>query len=147
MSNHRVTLEWKRESADFTYKTYNRNHTWTFEGGTTIQASAAPDYLGSAELVNPEEAFVGALSACHMLTFLALAAKHRLVVESYEDEAVGTLAKNAQGKFAMTAVTLRPNIEFSHPPNAEKLAQLHKHAHEQCFIANSVSTQITIESP
>lgn len=94
--------------------------------------------------MNPEEALVGALSACHMLTFLAIAARSRLTVESYEDDAVGVLEKNESGKLAVTRVTLRPRVVFAEPVDAERLARLHHTAHENCFIAQSVKTVVTI---
>src|SRR5246500_1326179 len=96
MSEHTATVEWKRETPDFGYQTYNRDHNWTFDGAITVRASATPAYLGSATCVDPEEAFVASLSSCHMLTFLAVAAKKKFVLDSYEDEAGGHLEKNAR---------------------------------------------------
>jgi len=148
MAEHKITLEWKRESESFTYDTYNRDHVWMFEGGSRVTASAAPGYRGNPALVNPEEAFVAALSSCHMLTFLAVAAKRKFVVDRYNDQAVGSLEKNAQGKLAITRVVLRPAVAFSGPatPTPEQLAALHEEAHRGCFIANSVTTQVTVEA-
>lgn len=147
MADHRVVLTWVRDSEDFSYKNYNRSHQWDFGHGITVQASAAPDYQGDPELVDPEQAFVAALSSCHMLTFLAIASQKRLVVDQYEDQASGVLAKNAQGKMALTEVTLRPKITFSgdNQPDEQIIAQLHEAAHKNCFLANSVSTLIKIE--
>lgn len=146
MSEHRVTLTWTRGGRDFTYESYSRDHTWTFEGGATVKASAAPGYKGNPDLVDPEEAFVASLSSCHMLTFLALAAKSRLVVDRYEDSAVGIMEKNEQGRLAVTRVVLRPEIEFEgEVPEPATLAELHDKAHHLCFIANSVKTDITVE--
>ncbi len=147
MSEHKVRVSWARGAADFSYEAYDRTHTWAFPGGTRVEASAAPEYRGRRELPNPEEALVAALSSCHMLTFLALAARRRLVVERYEDDAVGHMEKNAQGRIAITRVVLRPRIAFGGegPPAAEELARLHHLAHEQCFIANSVKTEVTVE--
>jgi organic hydroperoxide reductase OsmC/OhrA len=147
MSQHECRIEWKRGGADFTYEGYDRTHRWTFGGGVRIDASSAPEYRGRAELPNPEEALVAALSSCHMLTFLAIAARRRLVVESYEDAAIGHLEKNAQGRLAITRVTLRPRARFGgeKQPTAEELARLHHAAHEQCFIANSVTTEVSVE--
>jgi organic hydroperoxide reductase OsmC/OhrA len=146
MSEHHATITWVRESAEFTYETYPRTHTWSFPSGIQVEASSAPEYLGSADRVNPEEAFVAALSSCHMLTFLALAARKRLVVERYEDAAVGVLEKNGNGKLAVTRVTLRPKVIFARDavPSPQDLQQLHEKAHEHCFIANSVRTEVTI---
>ncbi len=147
MSEHKVTLSWKRESDDFSYKNYNRSHQWDFGHGVTVVASAAPDYQGEPELVDPEQAFVAALASCHMLTFLAIASQKRLVVDSYEDKATGVLGKNAEGKMALTEVTLRPKIVFGgdNQPDADTLAKLHDAAHHNCFLANSVTTSIKVE--
>src|SRR5437588_3644663 len=106
MSEHKATVEWKRQTPDFTYESYNRDHVWHFDAGITVRASANPAYLGSESCVDPEEAFVASLSSCHMLTFLALAARKKYVVDAYHDEAVGVLAKDAAGRLAMTKVTL-----------------------------------------
>jgi organic hydroperoxide reductase OsmC/OhrA len=147
MTEHHATIRWELGDGEFTYKTYTRDHTWTFEGGVSVHASAAPSFLGNAELVDPEEAFVASLSSCHMLTFLAFAAKKRLVVERYEDAAVGLLEANGDGRLAVTRVTLRPKIAFGgEAPSPELVAQLHERAHEQCFIANSVRTDVTVEA-
>lgn len=148
MSEHKIGLEWKRESERFTYDTYNRDHVVIYEGGARIAASAAPAYRGNPALVNPEEGFVGALSSCHMLTFLAVAAKKRLIVDRYSDHAVGFLEKNQHGRLAITRVVLHPRIEFSGPilPNPKEIDELHEQAHSGCFIANSVTTEVTIET-
>lgn len=147
MSEHTATITWTRETQDFAYETYNRDHDWTFDGGITVRGSAAPAYKGGASCVDPEEAFVASLSSCHMLTFLAIAAKKRYVVDAYHDEAVGILAKNEAGNLAITKVTLRPVVRFGGEkrPNAEDLARLHDQAHHACFIANSVKTGVVVE--
>ena len=148
MSEHNVTVHWDRTSATFAYEDYNREHEWQFDGGRTIvQASAAVEFRGKAELVDPEEAFVASLSSCHMLTFLALCAKKRATVESYTDQAVGYLEKNADGRLAITRVVLRPRVTFAdgHAPGASVLSEIHETAHRQCFIANSVKTQVSVE--
>jgi organic hydroperoxide reductase OsmC/OhrA len=145
MSEHKATIAWSRGGRDFTYEKYSRDHTWTFDGGIRVAATAAPAFLGNPDLVDPEEAFVASVASCHMLTFLAIAARKRLVVESYEDAAVGRMEKNADGKLAVTHVTLSPKIAFGgKAPSAEELARLHHQAHENCFIANSVRTEITV---
>jgi organic hydroperoxide reductase OsmC/OhrA len=148
MSEHKVTLEWKRESDGFTYESYNRDHVLVFEGGARVPASAAPAYRGNPAYVNPEDALVAALSSCHMLTFLAVAAKKKFVVDRYNDHAVGFLEKNQKGKLAMTRVILRPTITFggTTPPTPEEIAALHERAHAECFIANSVTTEVTVEA-
>ena len=99
MSEHTATIEWRRETPDFSYETYNREHDWSFDAGVTVRASANPSYLGAESYVDPEEAFVASLSSCHMLTFLALAAKKRYVVDDYLDHAVGILDKDAGGSW------------------------------------------------
>ncbi len=147
MSEHKVTVDWKRETPDFAYETYNRDHDWVFDAGLTVRASANPAYLGSETCVDPEEAFVASLSSCHMLTFLAIAARKRYVVDGYKDEAVGVLAKDAAGRLSMTRVTLRPDVRFSGEkvPGEEETRQLHDQAHHACFIANSVKTEVVVE--
>ena len=142
-----MTLTWKRATPDFQYQTYNRDHSWKFDGGHEMEASAAPAYLGNPKNVDPEEAFVASLSSCHMLTFLAIACKQKFVLEEYVDDAVGHMEKNAEGKMAITRVTLQPKIKFSgeKQPTVEELEKLHHAAHDNCFIANSVKTEITVE--
>jgi len=145
MSEHVVDVSWSRGGHEFTYQTYSRDHEWRFDGGVTVPGSANPAYLGSAGPVDPEEAFVASLSSCHMLTFLAIAAKRRLVVDSYDDHAVGVMAKNERGRLAITQVTLHPKITFAgQTPDAETLEWMHHRSHEECFIANSVTTEITV---
>jgi organic hydroperoxide reductase OsmC/OhrA len=147
MSEHKVYLSWKNEGEDFAYKTYDRSHLWEFEGGTLIKASAAPDYLGNAALVNPEEAFAASLSSCHMLTFLAIASMKKYTVATYEDNAVAILGKNEKRKMGVKTLYLRPNITFKgdHIPDNTTLDKMHQRAHQECFIANSVLTEIIIE--
>ncbi|WP_433015316.1 OsmC family protein [Kribbella sp. CA-294648] len=146
MSEHVVDVSWSRGGREFTYQTYSRDHEWRFDGGVTVPGSAAPAYLGSdTGAVDPEEAFVAALSSCHMLTFLAIAAKKRLVVDSYVDHAVGEMAKNEAGRPAITKVTLNPVITFAgETPDAAALERIHHLSHEQCFIANSVTTEVVV---
>jgi organic hydroperoxide reductase OsmC/OhrA len=148
VSEHRVTLRWQRESADFSYESYNRDHLWRFEGGAEVGASAAPAFLGNPKRVDPEAAFVASLSSCHMLTFLAIAARKRLVVDRYTDSAVGFLEKNADGRLAVTRVVLRPEIAFggAGAPSPDELRRLHEQAHAHCFIANSVRTDVRVEA-
>ncbi len=148
MSEHHAEILWRRTSADFTYATYNREHEWRFKGGVVVQASAAPQFRGSANCPDPEDAFVASLSSCHMLTFLAIASRKRYVIDAYDDDAVGHMTKNEAGRLWVSHVTLRPKIAFSGPnqPSAEEISAMHHTAHENCFIANSVSTQITVEA-
>ena len=147
MSEHRVTIDWKRQTPDFGYDTYSRDHDWRFDSGTTLRASAAPAYLGSESCVDPEEAFVASVGSCHMLTFLAIASKKRYVVDSYVDEAIGTLAQDSAGNLAITRIVLRPRVQFSgeKQPTSEELVKLHERAHHACFIANSVKSEVVIE--
>jgi organic hydroperoxide reductase OsmC/OhrA len=146
MSEHKVSVKWARNSTDFGYKNYNRDHVWRFDSGVEVPASAAPAYLGNPQRVDPEAAFVAALSSCHMLTFLALASNKGFVVDSYEDNAVGHLEKNANGKLAITHVELHPNIAYggAKQPTQADLDWLHDKAHRECFIANSVTTKISV---
>lgn len=145
MSKHEVSIEWRRESEDFRYDSYNREHDVRFGGGVTLRASSAVEFRGKAEHPNPEEALVFAIASCHMLTFLAICAKRKLVVDSYDDDAVGVLEKNADGKLAVTRVTLRPRVRFGgEAPDEETLTRIHESSHRECFIANSVKTQIDI---
>jgi organic hydroperoxide reductase OsmC/OhrA len=147
MSEHKVTLTWRRGDMPFEYQKYPRDHTWKFDGGHEMVASAAPTYLGNPKNVDPEEAFVASLSSCHMLTFLAVAAKKKFVLDEYTDEAVGHMEKNTDGKLAITSVTLKPRLKFSgeKQPNDQELDEMHHAAHDQCFIANSVKTEVTVE--
>lgn len=150
MSEHRATIDWRLETAQFVYETYNRTHAWTFDGGIRVPAAAAPvnipESAAGAPGVDPEQAFVAALSSCHMLWFLHLACNRKLKVTRYRDEAVGILEQAADGKEAITRVTLRPAVSFEGTvPVPEQLAQLHEKAHERCYIANSVKTEVVIE--
>jgi organic hydroperoxide reductase OsmC/OhrA len=152
VSAHRATVRWTLDGAadDFTRRRYSRVHTLAFEGGATLVGSPAtaivPLPFSSPEGVDPESAFTAALSACHMLWFLDHAARAGLVVTSYADDAEGTLARNAAGRMAMTRVVLRPAIVFAgNAPSAEVLARLHESAHADCFIANSVTTEVVVE--
>lgn len=149
MSEHRSRVVWSRGDHAFSYETYSRNHVWQFEGGVEVPASSAPAFFGEAARVDPEEALVAAISSCHMLTFLALAARKRLVVDSYEDDAVGVMEKNADGNLAVTHVVLRPHITWGGDdvPDEAAVDRLHHQSHEHCFIANSVRTEVLIERP
>jgi organic hydroperoxide reductase OsmC/OhrA len=148
MSEHRASVVWKRTSADFTYDTYNRDHEMLFkDGAVRLNASAAPAFKGDGKGVDPEEAFVASLSSCHMLTFLAICARKRIVVDQYGDDADGHLEKLEKGRLWMARVTLRPRVHFAAGTIVDKavLAEIHHLAHEQCFIANSVTTSVAVE--
>lgn len=152
MSEYYASIKWSR-SVDETYvdNKYSRGHVWKFDGGASVPASSSPHVVPlpySVEAnVDPEEAFVAALSSCHMLFFLAIAAKKRYVVDSYVDQAVGVMEKDESGSISMTKVTLRPNVVFSGDriPSRDNLEKMHHQSHEQCFIANSVKTRVTTE--
>jgi organic hydroperoxide reductase OsmC/OhrA len=147
MSTHEATLTWSRATPDFAYDTYDRSHTIVYGSGVTVPASGAVEFKGDATKMNPEESLVGALSSCHMLTFLAIAARKRLVVDRYDDAAEGFLEKNAEGRLAVTRVILRPKVRFAEgvSVDAAALAELHHKSHENCFIAQSVKTVVTVE--
>jgi organic hydroperoxide reductase OsmC/OhrA len=146
MSEHRATISWARSSDGFSYAEYNRDHEWTMGSGQRLPASAAPAYGGNGQCTDPEEAFVASIASCHMLTFLAICARKRIIVDRYEDSAVGTLAKNAAGRLAVTRVALHPQIRFAAERPADKVLQgLHDRSHHECFIANSVTTEIILE--
>lgn len=135
------------QTTPFNAKSYDRTHDIAFGGGSSITASSAPEFLGKAELPNPEELFTGAIASCFMLTFLYWAAMKGLVIDRYESEAVGTLAKNAEGKMAMTEVLIKPSITFKDNvrPDAALLDELFKKAHDNCFISSSVKTSVKVE--
>lgn len=146
MSEHVARLEWQREGREFKGGDYAREHRVTFGGGRDIEMSAASDYGGRAEVPNPEELLLGALVSCHSLAFLAICSRKGIVVEHYEDAASGTLERPAGGKMQVTRVVLRPKVTFADPqPDAETIAKVHRMAHEGCFIASSVKTEVTVE--
>lgn len=138
---------WERGDVAFTAKTYDRTHTVVFGGGSQVGASSAPEFLGKAALVNPEELFTASLASCFMLTFLYIAAMSNVSIDAYEAEAVGTLAKNEEGKMAMTEVVIKPRITYTgdNAPTADVLQSLFKKAHDTCFISCSVKTNVKIE--
>ena len=150
---YQATVVWQRgDSEKFTDNRYHRAHHWNFDGGVTVPASSSPLVvplpMSSAEAVDPEEAFVASLSSCHMLFFLFHAAKKGYVVERYEDAAVGVMGKNAEGRSAMTKISLRPAITWGdgRAPSAEDLQALHERSHHDCYIANSVTAEVVIEA-
>lgn len=158
MASYEVAVEWRREGAPFTDNQYSRAHAWSFDGGARVPASSSPHVvpvpLSDPAGVDPEEAFVASLSSCHMLWFLSLAAKRGLVVDRYLDRAVGVMARGPDGKLAITVVTLRPEValagaapssESERESLRESLRALHHEAHEACFIASSVKTEVRCE--
>lgn len=152
MSEYVAKIEWQRGDQEFTGNKYSRAHEWVFDGGLKVPASSAPSVvplpMSVEENVDPEEAFVASLSSCHMLWFLAIAGKKRFIVDSYVDNAVGYLEKFEGSKMWISKVVLRPQIKFSgdKQPSSEELEQMHDAAHEYCYIANSVATEIAVES-
>ena len=151
MSHYNALVKWHRNGAAFTDKRYSREHSWHFDGGIEVRASSSPHVvplpLSVEEAVDPEEAFVAALASCHMLSFLAVAAKQGFVVDSYQDEATGVLDRNPDGKLAMTQVTLHPKLVFAgQRPSADQHTAMHHEAHEGCFIASSVKTDVQCEA-
>lgn len=150
MSEHLATVRWMRDGATFSDNKYSRAHTWEFDEGLVVPASASPDVvplpMARADAVDPEEAFVASLASCHMLFFLSIAQKRGYVVDGYVDHAVGTLGKNSAGRQAVTQVVLRPAATYSgDAPPAAELEKMHHRSHELCFIANSVTTRIELE--
>jgi organic hydroperoxide reductase OsmC/OhrA len=140
-------VSWKRhEDTPFNAKSYDRTHDVHFGGGSAISASSAPEFLGNSKLPNPEELFTASVSSCFMLTFLYWAALKGLIIDDYSAEGIGTLAKNAEGKMAMTEIVIKPVITFheNKNPGPAVLDELFKKAHENCFISSSVKTKITI---
>lgn len=150
MASIEIGIQWISDGSDFLRQQYSRKHCWTLDGGTQIQASSSPDIvpvpLSDPSAIDPEEAFVAAISSCHMLWFLSLAAKKRLSIERYHDRAIGEMNADADGVPWISKVTLRPAIEWSEAaPTREKIEQIHELAHQQCFIARSVRSEIVIE--
>lgn len=151
MSSYTAESKWHRGEQKFTDNRYSRAHSWLFDGGAVVPASSSPQVvplpMSDPAAVDPEEAFVAALSSCHLLWFLSVAAKRGFVVDTYADAAAGVMAKNAAGKLAITKVTLRPLVTFSgvKVPDRAELDALHHAAHAECFIAHSVRSEVVIE--
>jgi len=151
MSQYTMEVLWLRGEQDFLSRRYSRQHVLRFDGGLEVPGSSSPHVvplpMSNAAALDPEEAFVSALSSCHMLWFLDIAARRKFCVDRYADAAVGVMEKNAAGKLAMTLVVLRPDVQFSGAqlPSALEIEQMHHHAHEECYLANSVKTEIRCE--
>lgn len=149
MASHFATVAWQRGDQEFTDGRYSRAHEWRFDGGAVVAASSSPHVvpLYSDETgVDPEEAYIASLSSCHMLFFLAFAAKAGLLVDSYTDEAEGRMARDQAGRMWVAEVVLKPRVEFAgdRRPSREELSELHHRSHDECFIANSVKTAVTV---
>ena len=151
MSTYTATIHWSRDGAEgFAKGQYSRAHEWTFDGGAVVPASASPHIVpgpwSDEAGVDPEEAFIASLSSCHMLFFLDFARRAGFVIDSYVDEVEGVMAKRDDGRMWMSRVTLRPRIAWAgEAPGELALADLHHKAHEACFIANSVTTDVRVE--
>lgn len=151
MSQHSATIRWTRTGPDFLGRKYSRAHTWSFDGGLTVPASPSPHIVpapwSDAAAVDPEEAFVASVSSCHMLWFLHVACEAAFIVEGYEDEAVGVMTRGERGVPWISRITLRPRITWSgdRVPTAAEVEHLHHLAHEQCFIAASIKTEVVVE--
>ena len=152
MSTYTATIRWSRKGAEgFAKGQYSRAHEWAFDGGITVPASGSPHIVpapwSEAAAIDPEEAFVASLSSCHMLFFLDFARRAGFVVDDYVDEAQGVLGHDGDGRAAMVSVTLRPQVTWSgeRHPSEDEIADLHHRAHEACFIANSVTTEVTVQ--
>ena len=150
--HHSATIRWSNSTADFTSGKYSREHTWSFDGGVTVPASASPSVVpvpySNPDNVDPEEAFVAAVSSCHMLTFLHLLSKAGFAAASYEDEAKGIMTRNERGALWVSRIDLNPVVVYRGDPIPDPVAvaRLHEVAHEECFIANSIKTVIIVNT-
>jgi len=151
MASYQATVQWSRDGAAFLDNKYSREHQWTFDGGATVTASSSPHVVptpySNPAAVDPEEALIVAIASCHMLSFLYVAGRKGFTVDQYRDEATGSMTKNAAGKYWVSEVTLHPKILFSgdKTPDPTEIQALHHEAHAECFIANSVKTDVRIE--
>lgn len=147
MSSFSIHVAWRRTTPDFDVKTFDRGHVWHLAGGQTVQGSSAPGYSGNPEMSNPEEALLAALSSCHLLTFLTVAALKRLVVDSYEDDPLAELGKNDKGRMMVSRLILRPRVTFGGAtiPDEHTVRELHRKAEENCFIGNSLLSSVVLE--
>ncbi|QKE63297.1 OsmC family protein [Aquipseudomonas campi] len=151
MAEYVAEVIWTRNGQDFLSNRYSRKHILRFDGGIEIPGSSSPHVvpipMSDAAAIDPEEAFVSSLSSCHMLWFLSIAAKRKFCVDRYADKAIGVMEKNSEGKLAMTLVTLKPEVIFSGEvtPSREQIEKMHHDAHQECFIANSVKTELRCE--
>jgi organic hydroperoxide reductase OsmC/OhrA len=147
MSEHRISLEWSRNGGPFARGNYSPDHLIRYAGGQTLHGSPSSSYMGNDAYADPEQLLLSSLSACHMLTFLAVCANRSYVVDSYADDAVAVLDRNADGKMAVVKAVLAPHVTFSgdKQPTPDEYAKLHERAHQACFIANSVKTQVEVK--
>lgn len=153
MSRHTATIRWRLRDGEFVGGRYSREHTWSFDGGVTVPASPSPAVVrppfANPAAVDPEEAFVASISSCHMLFFLSLASRDGFEVTAYDDEAVGEMTTNEHGQTWVSSVVLAPLVRYrgERMPTDEEVRALHDRAHHQCFIANSIRTQVTVRMP
>lgn len=151
MSTYSSQIAWTRGAQAFTDNKYSRRHTWRFDGGIEVPASSSPQVVplpwSDEHAVDPEEAFVASLASCHMLWFLSIAAKRGFVVDEYRDQALGTMKRDEAGKMWIAEAVLRPRVQFTgeRRPEAAQIREMHIKAHEECFIANSVKTDVRCE--
>ncbi len=147
MSEHNVTVSWKKQTESFAYQDYNRDHQWDFGHGLIVDASSAPQFLGTPEYADPERAFAAALSSCQLLFFIAICSKKRLTLESYQDNATAYLEKNDEGELVISRVVLRPEVRFAQGVEVEweVIEKIHHQAHKRCFLARSVRSEIILE--
>jgi len=147
MSEHNITLTWTKQTESFAYKDYNRDHQWDFGEGLVVNASSAPQFLGTPEYADPERAFAAALSSCHMLFFIAICSKKRLLVQDYIDHATVILEPDEQGDLIISKVFLRPEVIFAEGVDVsqEEIDKIHHISHDKCFLAKSVKSEIIVE--
>jgi len=147
---YHATVEWQRQGTAFVDGRYSRGHVWRFDGGVEVPASSAPSSVplpySVAAAVDPEEAFVAAVSSCHMLFLLPFAAKQGFVIDRYSDEAVGSMSRNERDKLYVSKIVLNPNVTFcgGKQPTEHEFDALHHRAHEECYVANSVKAEIIV---
>lgn len=146
-SEHKVKLHWKKETQSFDYKDYNREHDFIFSEKAIVRASSAPQFLGDPDCADPEQAYVAAISSCHLLFFIAYCSKKRITVLDYQDNAMGVLEPNENNALWISQVILNPKVVFEqgHEPDQEGLERLHAMAHKNCFLANSVKSEVRVK--
>ncbi len=147
MSEHHIKLTWTKQTESFAYKDYNRDHQWDFGEGLIVNASSAPQFLGNPECADPERAFAASLSSCHMLFFIAICSKKRLVVQDYIDNATAILETDEQGDLVISQVIIRPEVIFAEgvEVDRETIEQIHQQSHDKCFLAKSVNSDVIVE--
>jgi organic hydroperoxide reductase OsmC/OhrA len=145
VTEHRASVSWRRETSGFDYDSFDRRHELAFEDTLTLAGDAAQAYGGQGGGADPEQLFAASLGACHMLAFLAVAARMRIVVDAYADAPIATVAKDAEGRLAVTRVVLKPQVRFAAAVAPEQLARLHDLAHRNCFVSNAVKAPVVVE--